>query len=154
MASERELPPHAAPLVEGAARGVLALQRCPRCGTVPSFPRIACPGCLGELEWLEAEGHGTVRTFAVVRRPHHERFVPYVPIVLAEIELAEGALVIATVVGDDRLETAIGSRVEVTGEGTFAPLPQFRLARPGGSTGSSSSAARTWPGSKRSATSG
>jgi hypothetical protein len=49
--------------------------------------------------------------------------------VLAVIELDEGALAISAIVGDDRLETAIGSAVEFAAEGTFSALPQFRLAR-------------------------
>jgi uncharacterized OB-fold protein len=117
--------PHAEPFA--GPRDRLRLQRCQACGTFPEFPRIACPRCLGELEWVEVSGHGRVFTFGVVRRPHHVRFEPELPIVLAVIELDEGALVISNVVGDDRLETAIGSPVELAAEGTFAPLPQFRL---------------------------
>jgi uncharacterized OB-fold protein len=119
--------PHAAPFA--AARERLRLQRCNRCGAYPEFPRIACPRCLGDLEWVEASGRGRVFTFGVVRRPHHERFEPELPIVLAVIELDEGALVISNVVGEDRLETAIGSAVELADEGRFAPLPQFRLVK-------------------------
>ena len=105
------------------------MQRCGACGTVPEFPRIACPGCLGELHWIDASGRGVVITFGVVRRPHHTRFEPELPIVLAQIELEEGARLIAAIVGDDRLETAIDSPVELALEGTFAELPQFRLVR-------------------------
>jgi uncharacterized OB-fold protein len=95
---------------------------------VPEFPRIACPGCFGELDWIEALGRGRVFTFGVVRRPHHERFEPELPIVLALVELEGGGRLISTIVGDDRLETAIGSRVAAARDGRFAPLPQFRLA--------------------------
>jgi uncharacterized OB-fold protein len=125
--SERALLPHAAPLAE--ANGVLRLQRCPACGAVPEFPRIACPRCFGELEWVELSGRGTVFTFGVVRRPHHERFQPELPIVLAVIDLDEGGRLISNVVGDDRLETEIGSAVELATSGGFSQLPQFRLAR-------------------------
>ena len=119
--------PHAAPFTDGAGAGALQVQRCAVCGTVPEFPRIACPGCFGELGWVETSGRGAVFTFGVVRRPHHERFEPEVPIVLAVIDLEEGARLISTIVGDDRLETAIGSRVVLAQAGGFAPLPQFRL---------------------------
>jgi uncharacterized OB-fold protein len=118
--------PHAVPF--GEPRDLLRLQRCRACGASPEFPRIACPRCLGELEWVEASGRGRVFTFGVVRRPHHARFELDLPIVLAVIELDEGPLVISNVVGDDRLETEIGSSVEFIPEGGFASLPQFRLA--------------------------
>jgi uncharacterized OB-fold protein len=98
---------------------------------VPEFPRIACPGCFGELEWFDATGRGRVFTFGVVRRPHDARFEPELPIVLAVVELDEGALLISAIVGDDRLETAIGSAVAIAGEGRFTTLPQFRLVGEG-----------------------
>jgi uncharacterized OB-fold protein len=104
------------------------VQRCRACATVPEFPRIACPGCLGELEWFEATGRGRVFSFGVVRRPHDARFEPELPIVLAVVELDEGAMLISAIVGDDRLETAIGSPVTIAAERRFATLPQFRLA--------------------------
>jgi uncharacterized OB-fold protein len=125
---QRALLPHAAAYAEGTGAGGLRIQRCPGCGTVPEFPRIACPGCFGELEWIEASGRGRVFTFGIVRRPHHERFEPELPIVLALVELEEGGRLISTIVGANRLETAIGSRVAIALNGRFAPLPQFRLA--------------------------
>ena len=64
-----------------------------------------------------------------MRRPHHERFQPELPIVLAIVDLEEGGRLISNVVGDDRLETAIGSTVELATSGGFSQLPQFRLAR-------------------------
>jgi hypothetical protein len=129
VASERLPPPHAAPLLEGARDGVLSLQRCPACGEVPTYPRIACPGCFGELEWVRGSGRGTVVSFCIVRRPHHERFAEHLPVVLAVIELAERAQVISSVVGDDRLETSVGANVALAGEGRWSPLPQFRLVK-------------------------
>jgi uncharacterized OB-fold protein len=103
------------------------LQRCRSCGHRPSFPRVACPRCLGELEWIEASGGGRVRTFTVIRRPHHARFAAHVPIVMALIDVDEGAQVISTIVGEDRLDTSIGARVAVADGGVWSTLPQFRL---------------------------
>jgi hypothetical protein len=96
---------------------------------VPTYPRIACPSCFGELEWVLGSGRGTVVSFCVVRRPHHERFAGHLPVVLAVIELAEGAQVISSVVGDDRLEISIGADVSVATDGRWSPLPQFRLVK-------------------------
>jgi hypothetical protein len=115
----------------GAGAAELRLQRCRACGAVPEFPRIACPRCLGELEWIRASGRGRVVTFAVVRRPHHARFDELVPIVLAVVELPEGAHVVSSVVGDDRLDTAIDAAVVFARDGGWSALPQYRLARTG-----------------------
>ena len=105
----------------------LRLQRCPACGHVPSFPRVACPSCFGPLEALSASGRGRIRTYAVIRRPHHERFVKHLPIVMALIELEEGVELISAIVGENRLDTAIGAPVVVARHGRWSPLVQFSL---------------------------
>jgi uncharacterized OB-fold protein len=105
----------------------LSLQRCPACGYVPSFSRVACPSCFGPLETLSAAGRGRVRTYTVIRRPHHERFVAHLPIVMALIELEEGVELISTIVGENRLDTSIGARVAIARHGRWSPLVQFSL---------------------------
>lgn len=105
----------------------LMIQRCPACGHAPSFARIACPHCFGPLDWQPSSGRGTVTSFTVIRRTHAERYAPHVPIVMALIALDDGPEVISTIVGDDRLETEIGARVEPAAEGCWSELPQFRL---------------------------
>ncbi|MEZ5101465.1 MAG: OB-fold domain-containing protein [Thermoleophilia bacterium] len=102
----------------------LQLDRCPACGHVCNFPRVACPVCLGELDRVDAAGRGRVATFSVVHR-WTERFQPHLPIVLAVIELEEGVEIVSSLVGDDRLDVAIGDEVEVAPDG-WAELPQFR----------------------------
>jgi uncharacterized OB-fold protein len=124
--ADHALPPHAAPLAEGARAGALRLQRCSVCGAVPEFPRIACPRCLGELEWTTASGHGHIVSFTIVRRAHRPRFEPELPIVLAVVELAEGPQIVSSLVGAERLEARIGAGVVVTRG--WSELPQFRLA--------------------------
>jgi uncharacterized OB-fold protein len=118
--------PHNAPLYD-APTGRLVLQRCRVCGEVPNYPRVACPFCLGELEWLAASGRGRVVTYTVVHRPADHAYRQYVPIVMALIALEEGAETISTVVGEDRLETAIGSEVQLAADERWSSLPQFRL---------------------------
>ena len=105
----------------------LSLQRCSVCGHVPSFPRVACPSCFEPLEAVSASGRGRVRTYAVIRRPHHERFSAHLPIVMALIELEEGVELISTIVGQNRLDTSIGARVAVAAHGRWSPLVQFSL---------------------------
>ena len=105
----------------------LSLQQCPDCGHIPSFSRVACPSCFGPLEISPVSGRGRVRTYTVIRRPHHERFMGHLPIVMALIELEEGVELISTIVGENRLDTSIGARVAIARHGRWSPLVQFSL---------------------------
>lgn len=73
---------------------------------------------------------GRIRTYAVIRRPHHERFLAHLPIVLALIELEEGVEVIETMVGENRLDKAIDARVAAARQRGWSPLVQFSLEGP------------------------
>ncbi len=107
----------------------LVLQRCAECDYVANFWRIGCPRCLGRLEDFDAAGTGVVTTFSIIHR-WVERFEPHLPIVLAIIELDEGVEIMSSLVGDDRLQIAVGSPVEIAPEG-WSEKPQFRLAAAG-----------------------
>jgi uncharacterized OB-fold protein len=119
------LRPYADP--PGKTNGLLALQRCQRCGRYPTFPRVRCPVCLGELRWVSGNGVGTIVDVGVVHRPQDLRYEPYLPIVLAHIALSEGVEVIATIIGADRLKSKIGDPVVVSGQWGWSTLPQFVL---------------------------
>jgi uncharacterized OB-fold protein len=126
---EGELRAHNAPPAEMDAG--LPLQRCRDCGRHPNYPRIRCPFCLGELEWIKSDGSGTVVDLAIVRRPHDARYEPFVPIVMAHIALDEQVEVIATIIGENRLEAKIGDRVVAAAQAGWSALTQFELdARP------------------------
>lgn len=92
--------------------GRLCIQRCPSCQAHVFYPRSVCPSCLRRgLEWVDAQGTGTVHTFTVQHRdpPGFEGQSPYV---LAIIELAEGVRLLSRVIappGDVR----IGMTVQV-----------------------------------------
>ena len=73
---------------------------------------------------------GRIRTYAVIRRPHHERFLAHLPIALALIELEEGVEVISTIVGENRLDTAIDARVAAARHRGWSPLVQSSLEGP------------------------
>jgi uncharacterized OB-fold protein len=122
------LRPHNIPPAE--AEGSLALQQCTSCGRHPSFPRIRCPFCFGELTWKTSVGTGTIIDLAIVRRTHDARYEPYVPIVMAHIALSEGVETIATIIGENRLAARIGHRVVACAHGSWSTLPQFELIRP------------------------
>lgn len=105
----------------------LTLQRCTECGYVANFPRVGCPRCLGTLEDFEAAGTGEVTTFSIIHR-WVERFDEHLPIVLAVIRLEEGVEVMSSLVGDDRLDVEVGSRVAIA-DGGWSTKPQFELAQ-------------------------
>lgn len=124
-----ELRPHNTPPLDVGGR--LPLQRCRSCGRQPNYPRIRCPFCFGELDWISSDGGGAVVDLAIVRRPHDARYEAYVPIVIAHIKLDEEIEMIATIIGDNRLETKIGDRVVALQAG-WSTLTQFELnTRPG-----------------------
>lgn len=120
-----------APYWEAAAEGRLVLPRCRRCGRCHHHPRGLCPHCWStDLEWVDAEGTGTVVTFSIVHQPPSPGFgVPYV---LAVVELAEGPRMMANVLDVDPAAVRIGMPVEVTFERRdTTTLPQFRPAGQG-----------------------
>jgi uncharacterized OB-fold protein len=74
----------------------LVLQRCTAadCGKLIFYPRVCCPHCGGgELKWEQVSGRGSVTTFTIVQRPHHESFYAEAPFVFAAVALAEGAMI-------------------------------------------------------------
>lgn len=62
-------------------------------------PRPLCPGCRGKLEWVEASGRATLRTWTVVRRATHARLADWLPYALAIVHLEEGVNLCSHVVG-------------------------------------------------------
>jgi uncharacterized OB-fold protein len=128
LSASTELAVHSAPFAQGAPAGKLLRQSCAACGCVPSYPRVACPSCFEPLEWFEASGGGTIRTYSVLQRTHSDKYVEHLPIVLVRVELDEGGELISTLVGPGRLGAEIGAAVQFAGSEGWSTLPQFRLA--------------------------
>lgn len=110
----------------------LLIRKCGDCGQLHFMPRHLCPHCWSErLEWVESKGAGVVHSYTVIRRAPMPAFASRVPYVIAFIELDEGPRMMANVVGDNALSTAIGDRVRVTFEErgeSGAMVPQFERA--------------------------
>ncbi len=94
-----------APFFEGAARGVLLLQRCVRCGAFmwPFHPR--CVECFAaDPVWTAASGSGRIHSFVVVHQVAHPAFAEAVPYNVITVELDEGVRMVSSLVDDnDRL---------------------------------------------------
>ena len=113
---------------DGARNGRLMIRKCKACGVLHFLPRYLCPSCWStDLEWIQSSGRGTVHSFTIIRRAPLPAFTDRVPYVVALIELEEGPRMMANILGEDALETAIGDAVEVCFEerGDGAKIPQF-----------------------------
>ena len=118
--------------VDAWRTGRLTLQHCRQCATRIFYPRPMCPACWSEdLEWVEADGGGTIESFSLVYRPNHEAFFDETPIVLAEVRLEEGVSMLARVVDADTTTLRTGMAVELlSGEAARRyPLPTFRPSK-------------------------
>jgi uncharacterized OB-fold protein len=112
--------------------GRLMLQHCEECGRTIFYPRAICPHCWSDaLCWREAEGRGSISSFSLVRRPNHAAFFDEVPIILAEIRLAENVAMIARLIAPDPSVVEIGAQIALIGrpEADRYPLPTFRLLK-------------------------
>ncbi|WBU53918.1 Zn-ribbon domain-containing OB-fold protein [Paracoccus sp. SCSIO 75233] len=118
----------------GAVEGKLLLRQCKDCGKLHFMPRHICPNCWSEdLEWIPASGRGKIHSFTVIRRASDPAFVSLCPYVVALIDLEEGPRMMANILGENALDAAIGTDVEVMFEdrGDGAVVPQFQLAEAG-----------------------
>lgn len=133
MTTENSLPVPVAnadslPYWNAAREGRLVIRKCKACAELHFMPRHLCPHCWSdELEWVDAQGTGSIHSFSIVRRASDPAFASLVPYVIALIELDEGPRMMANILGADALSAAIGDRVQVTFEsrGEAAKLPQF-----------------------------
>jgi uncharacterized OB-fold protein len=94
--------------------GRLLIQRCKACGHQQFYPRLLCTACAGQdVDWHEASGAGTVKSFTIIRRPVTEAYADDVPYVVALVELAEGPTMMSNIVDCDVESVYIGMSVTV-----------------------------------------
>lgn len=111
------------PYWEAAKDGKLLVKTCRSCGEAHHYPRALCPFCFSaETEWTETSGKGEIYSYTVMRRAP-------VPYTLALVKLAEGPIMLTSIVEDDLDAPKIGDSVAVTfkasADGT--PVPMFKL---------------------------
>jgi uncharacterized OB-fold protein len=107
---------HSAGYWEAAARHVLALARCGRCGRLTHPPGVACPHCLSttpDFTFVPVDGHGTVRSWTVMRDSFLPGFGDALPFVLVDVELdAQPDLrLVGRLVDGPEVELRLGDRV-------------------------------------------
>lgn len=122
-----------APYWAAAARHVLSVARCSRCGRLAMPPDVVCTACGSTepgFEFTPVSGDGVVRSWTVVR----QSFLPgfEVPFVLVDVELAEQAdlRLVARLLDGPGATLAIGARVRVAFEDLTDEIavPAFTLA--------------------------
>jgi uncharacterized protein len=132
MATPSQDRPLAAPQIDAATehffararQGQLATRACKSCGKLHWYPRALCPFCMGDTEWRDVSGFGTIYSVSVTRRAGP------VPYAIAYVTLDEGVTLLTSIVDCDLDLLKIGQRVAVT----FKPaedgamVPMFRPA--------------------------
>lgn len=122
--------PDTQPYWDAARSHRLLLKTCAACAKAHFYPRELCPHCHSDrVDWLQAQGTGTIYSFTIARRPAGPAFKPAVPYVVAIVELDEGARMMTNIVQCAPEQVRIGQRVtlcwdDVTEE---ISLPKFRL---------------------------
>ena len=120
-----------APFFEGARDRILRLQCCEDCGSWTFPVKDRCQRCGGtNIEWRDASGAGTLYSYGMLHRVYHPRHEGRVPLILANIDLAEGIRIPSNLVGISPADVRIGMAVTVDFETLpdGAVIPVFRPA--------------------------
>jgi uncharacterized protein len=103
------------PFWDGLREGELRFQQCDACGRYRNPPRLACPFCgHSGATWRSVEPSGVIHTFTIVHRPPDSGFKPFVPYVIAVLDLVpEGLRLIGNVLGLPPEQVRIGMPVKI-----------------------------------------
>ncbi|GAA5629203.1 hypothetical protein Brsp05_04502 [Brucella sp. NBRC 12953] len=124
---------NAAFLTAWRERGEVLLQRAAVGGKPFFYPRPICPYTgSASLVSITASGKGRILSYSLVLRPNHPAFNAEVPIILAEVELEEGATLLARILcaNPDLIRTGLVVETLPRAEAARYPLPTFRLKDP------------------------
>jgi uncharacterized OB-fold protein len=121
---------------EAANAGKLVAQRCLSCGWLAYPPDVICPNCLSQerrFDWHPLSGKGLLRSWTVVRTAFLPGFAPYLPYVVAAVEMPEqkGLRITARMQAGSDPDPSYGAPVETLFEelGEGVRVPVFRLSR-------------------------
>lgn len=118
------------PFWDSCKAGAMQIQKCGHCGTYAFYPVYVCPECASRaLDWTPVSGKGTIYTYTVAAKSVFED-VPG-PMVVALIELEEGAMMTSNIVNADPDSLFVGMPVRLCYEPISADitLPVFEPAR-------------------------
>lgn len=117
------------PFWDSCKAQAMQIQRCGDCGNYAYYPVYVCPECSSrKLEWTRVSGRGSVHTFTVAERSMFEEVEG--PVVVALIELEEGAMMTSNIKTSDPYGVRIGMPVRLSYEPVSddITLPVFEVA--------------------------
>lgn len=104
------------PFWAAAAQQRLELPRCAQCKTFNWYPAEQCPQCgHATFAWVELAPHGTLFSWAVVKRPlfaPYAAIAPYIPAII-ELDHAPGVRLVTRLVDSNPDALHIGAAVEL-----------------------------------------
>ncbi len=127
-----EVDEESAPFFDGAARGILMVQRCDDCKAWLAPVARLCSECLSEnIAWAQASGRGSVHTFGIMHQLYHPGFRSEIPYNIAVVELEEGPRLQTNIVGCANSDITVGMKVRVTFDrvSDTITVPKFAPAR-------------------------
>ena len=103
------------PFWDSCKAEAMEIQRCGDCGVYAYYPVYICPECAsGNLEWTRVSGKGSVYTYTVAERSMFEDVEGAV--VVALVELEEGAMMTSNIKTDDPHGVHVGMQVRLAYE--------------------------------------
>ena len=116
------------PFWDSCKAGKMQLQCCADCGTYAFYPVYVCPECASRrLEWKPVSGRGEIFTFTIAEKA---TFETNGPLIVALVELEEGAMMVSNIVTKTPQALAIGTRLRLIYEAVSdeITLPVFEPA--------------------------
>lgn len=99
------------PFWDSCRAGAMQMQRCEDCRTFAFYPAYVCPECASRnLIWTQVTGKGTVYTYTVAPK---SIFGEAGPVIVALVELEEGAMMTSNIVNANPNLVTIGMKVQV-----------------------------------------
>jgi uncharacterized OB-fold protein len=117
--------PETQPFWDGVRAGELRLPRCRACGQAYFPPSPVCPHCTSrDIEWITASGAATLYSYVIHQRPSKLWNVDG-PMSVALVALAEGPMVLSTVVGCEQTPQALV--LDMPLQATFVPFEEITV---------------------------
>ncbi|MES2944802.1 MAG: Zn-ribbon domain-containing OB-fold protein [Pseudomonadota bacterium] len=100
------------PFWDSCKAQAMQIQKCGDCGTYAFYPVYICPECASrKLAWTRVSGLGTIHTYTVAAKSVFEEVEG--PVVVALVELQEGAMMTSNIVHADPESIRIGMPVRL-----------------------------------------
>ena len=111
--AEPGVDPATEPYLAATQAGRFTLRQCTVCKKAHWYPRALCPFCMGDTDWIDSPGLGTIYSVSVTRKAGPT------PFAIAYVTLDEGVTMLTNIVDCDLDLLKIGQRVKVC----FKPAP-------------------------------